>query len=213
MVKITNTQYREFLNKGIISTIEPEHLNTILTNLQSRHKTEATALIITAYLTGARPNEILQLKSHHIQTKGQNISIQLTGSKGGLPRTLFIPKKNTYAKILLQYAQTLPPNIFLFYHFRSNRVRITKNKKGHIKEQPVLSDRLYYHFKKWTTSIFPDGIPPYYFRHNTFSKLIMSDNITESDIKFLKGSKSLESVTPYLHLSKARSLKIGKHIK
>jgi len=102
--------------------------------------------------------------------------------------------------------------MYLFPHFRSKtkRTNVYYTKKGErkIKNYDYVSNGLWYHFDKW----FEGEINPYFFRHNRFSKLMEAGGTME-EVMFLKGAKSMESVRPYIHMSKKKSEEIAKKIK
>lgn len=221
MAEIKNEQYKQFIETGAINTLKEEDIVTVLNFMQSigvKYLPEAQACVIAHYLTGARPNEVLDLISQDIQRDNQFYTIQMKGSKGGLPRKIHISVKNELARKLYAYAVTQFPTAYIFYHFRSNSIRSgttasLKNGKKRIytKDYADVANNLKYHFKKWFGVLFKDGIPPYFLRHNRFSKLA-EKGATLEDIRQIKGARTVQSVTPYTHLSTERSKEIGKKI-
>ncbi len=99
--------------------------------------------------------------------------------------------------------------MYCFFHFRGNYVRIAETPKG-IKRYPELAGKLGYYFGKWFFNV-EGGISPYFLRHNRFSKLSEA-GLSMQDIRMLKGSKTLESVNCYLHLSAKAAKNIAKKI-
>lgn len=214
MKKITNEQYRKFLDTGIIDPITETELRQALKNITGRHQREGRALLITLYYTGARPNEILDLKAKDITTdkKYNYLQIKIKGSKGGLPRTIYLRYKKPEVKELYNYAKGCFPEMLLFYHYRGHYERLRKTRKGEIKRTAETSDKLRYHLKKWFSGVIEGSITPYFLRHNRFSQLA-KEGATMQQIRMMKGSKSTESVMPYLHLSAAEAKEIAKRIK
>lgn len=204
MPKLTNINYVKFLKEGIIKTVSEDTIKLALTRPR-KHKLQARALIITLYFTGARPNEVLRIKSGDIARQDNYITVKLLASKNGMPRTVFLNPKNILVKELYNYAVTLPPDMFLFYNFTNKYTRTIKGK-----EYNSNSDRLRYHFKQWFDGII--DINPYYLRHNRFSKLAEA-GATMEQIRLLKGSKTFESISPYIHLSTESAKKLSKYLK
>lgn len=214
--RITNHHYKKFLQEGLINTINEEELAQALKNITGRygkHITEARALLITLYYTGARPNEILRLKGKDFKKTGRYISVIVPASKNGLPRTLMLPHKHELVKELYDYTSTMFPEVYLFYNFHSTAKHEVKNPDGTIKKvYPQLSAKLYYHFLKWFDGVLEfESISPYYLRHNRFSKLAIA-GVDLNDLRMWKGAKTLDSVMPYLHMSTASSKKIAKKL-
>lgn len=209
-MKIKNVHYRQFLDNGIITLLTEDQIDISLSNVTGRNKLEGRALLIALYYTGARPNEILSLYGKDVKQEGSFIVIQIPSSKGGLPRPVYLQYKKDKVKELYKFALGVFPDLYLFPNFRNSYTRTKINKKGVIKENTEITDKLRYYFKKWFKNI-EGGISPYFLRHNRFSSLI-SKGATQEDIRFLKGGKTLTSVTPYLHLSAASSKKLAKKI-
>lgn len=217
--KIKNKLYREFLDGSLIRTIRRPDIDKVLQNVKHRHSNQARLLVIAMWMTGARPNEVLALKAQDIRRSGEFIEIHLKGSKGGRARSLPVPADDPYMMQILEYSERLPPPMFLFWAFRSKKIRhgvkrtfINKSgeriTKHYTKEYPDTAARLPYWFAKWFRPIHADGVPPYYLRHNRMS--ISAEDLNPSELMLLKGSKSLESVTPYLHLSKETGQRVGR---
>jgi site-specific recombinase XerD len=207
MPKITNEFYREFLDKGIIKTLGEEEIKKVLLNIKGKNVKEGRALIIALYYTGARPNEVLKALAKDVEKKGSYITIKLQGSKNGLPRTIYLKGKSELPKELYNFSLGIFPEMYLFHNFRSKRIRTHLTKKGDKREYTIVSDKLYYWVKKWFENV--QDISAYFLRHNRFSKLSES-GITPEQIRILKGAKTFESVTPYLHMSTDISKKIAR---
>lgn len=205
--KIKNERYRQFLDNGLIEFLEEENLEEALNRVKGKNIKEGRALIIAMYFTGARPIEILNIKSKDITKDKSYVKIKVPASKNGLPRTLFFSYKNKHIRELYDFAITIFDEMFCFYNFRSHYKREVITKNG-IKERIEITDSLRYHFNKW----FNGDINPYFLRHNRFSKLIEA-GCTAREVQFMKGSKTMASVEPYLHMSTSMAKKISRKIK
>lgn len=219
MSKITSERYRQFLDTGVIQTLDRDNIQRVLDNIKGRHVKEGRALVIALYLTGARPVEILNIIGSDVQKEGRHVVTKVAGFKRGLPRTVYLDFKDSFAREFYEYATSLYPTIYLFYHFRSTSTRekvTAKLKSGKVKtyfkHYKETSNRLRYYFKKWFSVLNAGGLPPYFLRHNRFSKLSEAGVDLES-IRVLKGARSYNSVMPYLHLSTNRAKKLSNKIK
>lgn len=207
--KITNKHYRQFLDKGIIEPINQEQILRALANIKGKRTREGRALLIAMYYSGARPNEVLRLKAKDIRKEDSYVLMRMQGSKGGLPRTIYLRYSKPLVKELYNYASGLFEEMLIFNNFRSNHVREVINKKGEVKEYIEIADKLRYYFKKWFANVLEGSIPPYFLRHSRFSMLSES-GITMQEIRMLKGSKTMQSVEPYIHMSSRAAKKIAK---
>jgi site-specific recombinase XerD len=207
--KIKNKLYKEFLEHGIIKILTEEHIKQALANVKGKNIREGRSLIIALYYTGARPNEILRMKAGDIEKEDKYIKLRVKASKGGLPRTIYLPFTSELPKQLLEYASSLPSDMYLFYHYLKKYKRKHINKFGVTKEYLEISNNLRYYFKKWFDKVIEESIPPYYLRHNRFSKLIEA-GITLEEARMLKGSKTFNSIVPYIHMSTHAARNIAK---
>lgn len=213
--RIKNKLYREFLDAGIIVTLNEKHIEQACKNAVEckyrglKNPEEARALILMLYYTGARPNEVLRLKGKDVSLNGKYLHVKLSASKGGLPRTAFLPMKRPLVDTLWKYCAGFFDEMYLFYHFFSNNVRRRQTLHGVLKVDVVHTDSLRYWFKKWFDGILEVAIPPYYLRHNRFSKLVEA-GISLEDARMLKGSKTFESIVPYLHMSSKAAKNIAR---
>jgi site-specific recombinase XerD len=170
-------------------------------------------LILALYYTGARPNEVLRLRAKDIQKADDNyITIRIEGSKRGLPRTIYLQYKNALAREIYKYASGLFPEQLLFFHYMNSYTRVRKTKTGENKEYKEIAGKVGYFIKKWFTGIIDDSIPPYYLRHNRFSKLTQA-GVSDRELQQLKGSKTRESIVPYQHMSTESAKKTAGKIK
>lgn len=210
---IKNKHYRKFLDEGIIKLIDINDIRKVLDNIKGNHKREARALIICLYYTGARPNEILKLCGKDFKRSKSHLVINIKGSKRGLPRPIRLSFSRPFVTELYKFSIGIFPDMWLFWHYRGNYKRVRKSKSGRIIERTEITQKLTYHFKRWFEVLDGGTIPPYYLRHNRFSLLIAEKGITAFDIKFMKGSRTLSSVDPYLHMSAESSHKLARKIK
>ncbi len=207
--KIKNKHYKQFMEEGIIETISTDKIEQALNNIKGKHRKEGRCLLIAMYWTGARPNEILRIKAKDISKEKTYIKIMVLGSKGGLPRTIYIPQRKPFIKELYSYAMSFFEEILLFYNYRTAYKRKILNKKGQEKEYYEMTDGLRGHFKKWFKGVTEDPIPPYFLRHNRFSKLSEAGASME-ELRQIKGSKTFNSIQPYLHMSSKSAKSVGK---
>lgn len=202
---IKNPAYRQFLDKGLIDFVGEEEVKKMLSNIKHRHLKQARSLVICLYYTGARPNEVLRIKGKDVTKERGYIIVQTPASKNGLPRPIYLPFKKEMVKEFYKYVCGCFNDQYIFFNFMNRYKRRRMNKKGEIKERIENSARVYYWVNKWS-----DGkLTPYFLRHNRFSKL-SSSGITMEQIRMLKGSKTYESVTPYLHLSSESAKKVAR---
>ena len=122
--KIKNERYRQFLDSGLIDFLTAEDINRALVNVTGRNIIEGRALLISMYYTGARPIEILNLKSRDIIKEGSYIKVRVPASKNGLPRTLFFRYKNPHIAEFYKYAISVYDDMLLFLNYRSHYTRI-----------------------------------------------------------------------------------------
>lgn len=211
MTKIKNKNYREFLETGLINLINEDTIKKVLSRVEEGvYKRQARALIIALYYSGARPNEVLRMCAGDVQKKNSYVTLKVRGSKRGFSRIIYLSyNKNELVKEFIAYAMSIPHDMLLFWKFRNHYVREKKMRGGDIKEVVTISDKLRYYFGKWFSGVIDEGIPPYYLRHNRFSSLSMG-GATMEQIRQIKGSRTLDSVMPYLHMSEDVAKKTAK---
>ena len=208
--RIKNKLYTEFLEKGSITPFTENDVDRIISNIEkkeTKNKEQAISLVALLYTTGARPCEVLKIRGKDITKERNHIVVQTEGAKNGLNRPIRIPYKLNMVKRLYKYVTSIHPDMYLFFNFQSKYKRLYKKKNGEIVEYKQNSNNLRYYFNKWTNG----EITPYFFRHNRFSKLVMK-GISANEIMLMKGAKSMDSVRPYLHMSKEISKKIANKI-
>lgn len=218
MTTIKHPLYKDFIDKGIISVLSHNDFKAVYENINDPFGKEALTII---YYTGCRPVQILNydpsnpnksFTTDNITKEGNYLKILIPPAKNGLPFTFYLPFSKFGITNLWNTCQKLPPNTPLFNKFSQQYVRKKINKKGIEKYYVEKSDKFRYYFKKWFSTIQNNPVPPYYLRHSRFSS--MSQNgATSEDIMYAKGSKTLDSVRPYLHMSKDKARKINKFIK
>lgn len=206
--KIKNVNYRRFLEEGIIEFITEDHIKQAIGNMKS-NKREAASLLIALYYTGARPNEVLELKGKDVTRDGGYVLIKLVGSKGGLPRTVYLNYTLPLVRQLYSYAKSVFGEMLLFYHFRNDYTKKYTNKKGEAKQSKEISSKLRYHIQNWFRDVIPGSITPYYLRHNRFSQLSEKGSTAE-ELRQIKGSRTLDSVMAYLHMSSSTAKKLAR---
>jgi site-specific recombinase XerD len=212
MPKITNEQYSKFREKGEIEIIELEELEQALKQvdgIRGKHINEGRALIIALYYTGARPIEVLSLKAENVFKEGSYVKIAMPTAKKGKPRTISLPSRFKYVRELYDYAQRNFRGRLLFYNYRGKH-KVTYKTRNEVREYIDISYKLKYYVKKWFKGV--RDITPYFLRHNRFSQLANA-GVSPVDIQFLKGGRRLDSVDPYLHLSRKKSEELAKKIK
>lgn len=212
--KIKNESYRKFLDEGIIDPISETELKEVLKEVKGnrgKYKLEARALIILLFYSGARPVEVLDVKAKDVIKKGNYVLVKIRGSKRGLPRTIYLPTKKNMVKEFYEYSESLMPEMWLFFHYRTHHIRKRMTPKGELKIYNETTDGLRYFFKKWFSKIRKGSIPPYFLRHNRFSRLA-ENGVDLNDIRMVKGCRTLESVMPYLHLSSKSARNVAKKL-
>ena len=210
--RIKNKYYVEFLEKGLIQYVNPEHIDKAVSRIKGSNRDMALSLIYCLYLTGARPVEILSLKGKDITREKSYLKMQVPAAKNGLPRPIFIQLKNPYAKHILNYAKQLMPEMYIHHSFRGSYIRNVLNKKGVLKTYNEISRPVRYYFLIWFKNILGvEAILPYHLRHNRFSKQSEAGS-TPEEMRIMKGAKTYTSITPYIHLSSERGKKMAKTI-
>jgi len=233
MPKITNKIYKQFLNPGeFIDTLTPEDFTKKLNKItyKNKHKElQAKGLLLLLYWSEARPAEILLMKPQDFTKEGQYFKLKLKTLKGGEARIMLIPKKynriiNKELNEFYEYCKRGIPGNPIFYKFAKksfNKVSWKISKKF-FKQTPLgfeeikemqkksklyerISANAYYLCIKWM------GFPPYFFRHNRFTRVSEKGGSLEV-IKELKGAKDLRSGAVYVKYSKKKQLQNAKFI-
>lgn len=189
MGKVKNQFYKDFLDGFLLNEISRQDINLVLNNIEHEEKEQARALVIIAWATGARPNEYLRLTPQEFSRSTEFLEIKFPASKGSSARTISMPRylkdgtEDPLTTELYDYVRSLHPSQWLFWFFRSDAVQhgVTKRYikkdgtpvvKRYDKVYSHLSSKLHYYFPKWFKILFPDGVPPYYLRHNRATKVL-----------------------------------------
>jgi len=191
----------------------------ILQGIRHKKTIQARVLCILIWMTGKRPNEILNITAADISINGKHIRINIKGSKGGYSGPTILPLKDPLVKEVWEYSKNKFPEQFLFWAFRSKSkkngaIKRFKKKqsdgtysiveKRYNKIYPNLSNNLWRWFNKWF------NLPPYYFRHNRMT--IAAAKLNANELMLLKGSRSMESIRPYLHYNEKMAKRIGAEL-
>lgn len=209
MSLIKNPNYRQFLDQNMMITLDEADLLKIVNNIRHKYTDEARALIAVLYYTGCRPVEALNIKAKDIIKEKRYVVINVPSAKRGLPRPVSLLSKYPLVKEIYKFSSSLFPEQYVFWHFKSNYKQNVKCKYD-IREYAHTSVKLAYHFKKWSKALDIGVIPLYYLRHNRFTKLAQK-GATDRELRQLKGSKTNDSIVPYLHHSKESSRKLARY--
>lgn len=208
---VKNKYYREFLDKGKITTLSQEELEKALNNITGRHIKMGRSLLILLFYTGCRPIEALDLHPEDFQVEGQNLIVSLKTRKRGIARDVYLPLRNHHIKELKSYALGMPPTSLIYYKYISLARHKKTKKDGTVYYLNQRSKKLHRYFRLWFKDIRDEPIPPYFLRHNTLSRLAELGH-SEMELKYLKGARSVESVAPYVHLSSIKAKKLSAGI-
>lgn len=206
---VTNERYREFLDDGLISLITPQQLLAAMKNVRGRNAAAGRALLICLFWTGARPVEVLDLRTRHFTKEDNNLAIQIRGAKKGLSRKLHFPFNRLGISELWRYSQSFPSETLVFWPYRSRKVRQQTLPSGRVVEYTETTARLWFHFKNWFKGVTDPPINPYFLRHNRLSSL-SENGASMQELRMFKGSKTVESITPYVHLSGQARKKLAR---
>jgi len=209
--KIKNVNYRRFLDTGIIDLIGRDRLIQILDNVQHRSQLQARALVICMYITGARPIEIMNIKSNDFYQQGQDLFINMPASKRGKPRILIYPMMDELVKELWDYVARFPPEAYPFFMFKSQNIALNKTKRG-FNRIVRRSTRLLYWVKKWSANLDIGSITPYYFRHNNFT-ILANEGANEKTLMYCKGARDSASISYYIHGTIEEARKAGQMLR
>lgn len=217
-MQVKNEKYKAFLQGGIMETISRPQFEELLSRVKHRNLAQARALVIIIWMSGKRPNEILNITAGDISKVAKNLSIRIKGSKGGYAGIIQLPMSDVLVNEVWLYSKDKFPDQFLFWAFRSkskksSAIRRFRKKqadgtyslieKRYEKAYPNLANNLFYWFKKWFE------LPPYYFRHNRFTRL-SEEGASIEEIRQAKGAKGYDSVMQYMHVSTRSAKKTAK---
>lgn len=214
--KITNKHYRQFLEEGVISTLNREDLEKVLNNIEYKYAEHAKHLVVILFMTGCRPKEGLMLKPRNFKKDKHYLKILIPAVKRGVSRTVYLSMKDPLVKDLYEWTKDKYPELVLFWPLVSTRKRSNikaKLRDGTVKvydnEYHDTTHKLRHWFKKWFSILDPESYTPYFLRHNHFSRL-SEKGASMQDIMILKGARSMESVRPYLHMSSQQAKKMAR---
>lgn len=212
MVKVKNKSYREFLDDGSITPVSREEVVCALGNVCGSYVKEGRALLLLLYLTGARPVEVVSLRGHDVRREGRHVVVQLRGSKRGLSRPVFLKWSDVFVKEVLSFSSSVFPDLFLFRHFRSEYVRRVVKKDGRVFDRAEPAAKVRYYVSSWFDGVRDGGLTTYFLRHSRFSQLSAA-GVSSEDLRVLKGSRTLASVVPYVHLSSRKGKSLASKIR
>lgn len=226
MGDVKNQYYKEFLDGFLLNEISRQDIIKVVDSIVHQHTEQARALVIIAWTTGARPNEYLRLTPEYFSRSADFLEIKMPSSKGSSARIISLPRyykdskeDDPLTKEVFEYQRTLFPKQWLFWFFRSDAIRygVTKkykNKDGKTVEKHYdkiynqLSKKLPYYFSKWFDCLFPDGVPPYYLRHNRATKVY--EAVGSGGTMETFGWRKEETMKKYMHKTKKMREEIGK---
>jgi len=150
---------------------------------------EERIILILLYYTGARPQEILELRVRDIKKERNRIAISIPTLKKGIGRRIFIPL-NEITQELISFVEESPiPDLKLILKWRhSHNIRF------------------------FVYRVSDNRLTPYFFRHNRLSQLA-NEGVDPHTLKRFKGAKSILSVDTYLQLAGVGLKEIVKKIK
>jgi len=162
-----------------------EDLKEMLTNCKDA---EERVCLILLYYTGARPQEILELRVKDVWQDGNKIAVSIPTLKKGIGRTIFIPLNNVTQE-LISFVKERPKDLKL-----------------------ILKWRFSHNIRDFVYRISEKKLTPYFFRHNRISQLANA-GVDPYTLKRFKGAKSVLSVEPYLQLAGTGMKRIANKIK
>jgi integrase len=216
MPKITNKRYKTFFDPTLEFkeySMEEFKNNLDQINYENPFKTqEARALSIALYYTGFRGIEVLNIRTHHIEKKMQDIIIYAKGAKHGIEGNIVLPS-DSLTRELYNYAKKLPPEMLLFTDFISkskNKPKYKRFNKITNRIETIIGDytnpgnNLYYFCMKWFE------VPAYYFRHSRFTSMIKNGASIE-EVRLAKLGKTDSSTRMYVKYDIHDARKRKKH--
>lgn len=180
--------------------INQRHIQTALNRISKKIKfyKEARSILIAAYITGVTPLELINIKSDDINNKGKYIIVNINN------RDIIVNTDNIkLSKELLNYSKSVFSGKLLFPNFIGSYTK----KCGGVEK----TYKLRHYFKKWFIGVVPFVVTPYTLRHSMCIKM-MKAGARDSQIKYIKGSKTYESLRPYLKYRKNVSMNSSRYI-
>jgi len=219
MPKIKNKRYLKHFKKKQIELISPKEFYEnwrkikALPHLQNLLKD----FFLLLFWTGRRPVELLNLR-------GENFTKTQYKEKDGMFKDYFVidvetKKGGNDVEIQLVFEQLpefdklwnriqgCPPEFRYFELLRTRGTDTlnweTKEGEPRNKTYEAPSKKIWY----WSNKYF--DVPPYFFRHNRFSTMVIG-GATLQDLKFFKGAKTIASVEPYISPDKETMRRLGQ---
>jgi len=149
---------------------------------------EERVCLILLYYTGARPQEILELRVKDVWQDRKKIAISIPTLKKGIGRTIFIPL-NEITQELISFVKERPQDLKLILKWRHS-----------------------YNIRDFVYRVSEKRLTPYFFRHNRISQLANA-GVDPHTLRRFKGAKSILSVDPYLQLAGTGMKRIASKIK
>lgn len=230
MALIKNPYYKAFLDGYLLEQIPRSELTKVLDGIEHEHRAQARVLVIIAWASGARPNEYLRLTAEMMNKTKEFVEFKMPSSKGSSARVISLPcflravdggelVPDPFTAEVFNYVRGLFPTQYLFWFFRSKAQRhgVTKTyrtKSGELvskkfeKDYLDLGSKLRYYFPKWFEQLFPEGIPPYYLRHNRATTLLETAGREATIMN--QGWKSELTLKKYTHKTKQMRRQIGE---
>jgi integrase len=204
-----NKHYRDLLDNGefkeIITEEKLEMALKEVKGINGKYVDEGRAMLILLYYTGARPSEILELTPKMIERDYHDMVINFSTKKHGRARRIYLDLKKPLIVETYKFCKKWVDSMYIFYHYKSKYIRKLKN--GKTRKETTRNIRYYVY--KWFSEVIKDGIPPYYLRHNRFTKLALK-GATDRQLKQMKGSSTDDSLRYYIHSSADEGKKLKK---
>ena len=213
-MQVKNKNYVEFLETGMMKTLDIDIISKALDNVKGvrgLHIDEHRSFLITSYYTGARPVEILSLRQGDVWKEENYILFKIPAAKNGKTRILRINYKRRHIKECYLYCWHQFPGVLLYPNMIGSTIKYVTLPNGVKKKYIEKTRRIRYYMKHWFDTLIDDGIPPYYLRHNRFSKTSLKGGSTE-DIMIMKGAKDIKSAQYYIHMNAKKSKQLARII-
>ena len=112
MPEYKNPLLAQVKEKQIFRTLEWQEFTYVIKDLQDEN---FKALLVFAYLTGARPAEIVRMTKERFEIVGKQLRVRIPTVKGGYERLIIIPICNPETMLLKQVIQkTVFPKEYVF---------------------------------------------------------------------------------------------------
>jgi len=213
---VKNRHYKKFLQTSYMRDfLTIDELTQAIDKISGIDRKEWRALFILLFWTGCRPVEALNMYQQDVRKKSKEHKVEciIPGAKGGKTRPVDLLTNRKHVPELEEFARNRFPGLLLFYNLRGSYIRQHQTQKGTIKEYQEITGKVRYMCYKITRGVgkFPEGIPPYYFRHNRFSQMA-ENGASAYDILQVKGGKSLDNALVYMNMSTKERKKLSRLI-